>query len=164
MLKRSLFILLLGVSFIGNAKISLHDAFISMPDTLCPFLEIQQRSFLANVSSLSDTIPNRLNGETAVIERTEQMLRVFITEGVEYDLLLQNDTIIFIQTVCAPICSSVVKQYDSNWNYLNTVVPTIQGTFVEAKWQNGTIVYQDNTPELLDEEEKKEYKRNSSTL
>ncbi len=140
------------------AQINVHEAFIAMPDTLCPFLDVQQRAFLANVASVSDTIPNRLNGKSAVIERTEQALRVHIADGVEYSLLVQNDTINFIQTVCAPVCASIVKQYTSDWQYLQTVAPTIQGVFVEAKLQDGTIIYQDNTPELLDEDEKKDYK------
>ncbi len=157
--------MLLGCSVVGNAQLTVRDAFVSMPDTLCPFLDVQQRAYLLNVAPIGDTIPNRFDGQTVLKERTERTVGLQVADGVEYTIFLQNDTITFIQTACAPVCASVVKQYDAAWHYLQTITPSIQGIFVEAMLQDGTIVYKDNTPELLDEDEKKAYQRsNSSTF
>ncbi len=157
--------MLLGCSVVGSAQLTVRDAFVSMPDTLCPFLDVQQRAYLLNVAPIGDTIPNRFDGRSVLKERTEQNIGLQVAEGVEYTLFVQNDTITFIQTACAPICASVVKQYDGEWRYVQTVRPSIQGVFVEAMLQDSAIVYKDNTPELLDEDERKAYQRsNSSTL
>ncbi len=141
------------------AQTNVRDAFIVMPDTLCPFFDTQQRAYMVNRALVGDTIANRLNGKSVITEQTDSTLRIHIAEGVEYTLRMHTDTITFIQTVCAPVCASIVKQYKADWTYLHTVPAPIQGIFVEATLQGGSIVYHDNTPELLDDNEKKEYKQ-----
>lgn len=143
----------------GQAQLTVRDAFVSMPDTLCPFLDVQQRVYLLNIALVGDTIPNRFDGQSVLKERKEHTLCLEIADGVEYTIFVQNDTIMLIQTACAPICASVVKQYDGGWHYLRTVSPSTQGVFVEAVLTDGVVVYKDNTSELLDEDEKKAYQR-----
>ncbi len=161
MLKRLLFIVLMGLSISVSAQVSVKDAFHMIPDTLCPFLDKQQRLYMIMKAEFGelDTIENRLDGKSTIIELTQQTLRVQIADGVEYGFMVQNDTITFVQTMCAPVCASIVKQYDSEWLYLQTMTPPLKGIFVEAVLQDSAIVYKDNTPELLDEDEKKEYQR-----
>ncbi len=161
MLKRLLFIVLMGLSIGVSAQVSVKDAFHMIPDMLCPFLDKQQRFYMIMKAEFGelDTIDNRLNGKSTIISLTPQTLRVQIADGVEYGFMVQNDTITFVQTVCAPVCASIVKQYDREWHYLQTITAPIQGVFVEAMLQDTTIVYKDNTPELLDEDEKKAYQR-----
>ncbi len=159
MLKRLLFILLISVSCIAQAQIRVQEAFLTMPDTLCPFLEKQQRYYLLTSAQEEkyDTVVNQFNGKSTLIQQTANTLRIHIADGIEYDLLTQHDTITFIQTACAPICSSIVKQYTADWQYIRTITLPLPGTFVEAQLQDGKIIYHDNTPALLDENEKKEY-------
>ncbi len=148
----------LGLSVVGHAQMKVWDVFTSMPDTLCPFVDLQNRVCMVRIAGC-DTVPNRLDGVSYLIDQTKYSLRVQIADGVEYGLLLHNDTITFIQTVCAPVCASIVKQYDSEWHYLQTITPPLKGVFVEAMLQDSAIIYKDNTPELLDEDEKKAYQR-----
>ncbi len=163
-MKKLRIILFLGFGLLAlgsSAQINVRDAFLTMPDTLCPFLDKVQRYYLltAAAEGTLDTVQNRFNGESSIIELQPNVLRVHIAEGVEYDLLIQTDTITLIQTVCAPICASVVKQYDSLWQYLRTIHPSITGMLIEAELRGEDIVYKDNTPDLLDEDEKQEYKQ-----
>ncbi len=151
----------MGLSIGVSAQVSVKDAFHTIPDTLCPFLDEQQRLYMVMKAEFGelDTIDNRLNGKSTIIALTPQTLRVQIADGVEYGFMVQNDTITFVQTMCAPVCASIVKQYDSEWLYLQTKTHQQKGIFVEALLQDSAIVYKENTPELLDEDEKIEYQR-----
>ncbi len=141
------------------AQIRVQDALLTMPDTLCPYLTVAQRGYLLQLSKTNerDTVINNFGGKSTLVDITNNTLQLHIAEGITYTLLTANDTITFIQTACAPICSSIVQQYTSDWKYIQTITPSIKGVFVEAIVEDGVIRYADNTPDLLDEDEKREY-------
>lgn len=68
-----------------------------------------------------------------------------------------GDSIIAIQTVCEPICSSVVYVFRPNGTLLHTIpAPDANAIFPEAQFtEEHTIRWTDNTPTMLDDEEKK---------
>lgn len=69
---------------------------------------------------------------------------------------LNKDTILVIETACAPICSSIVNVYSNNWQYIGRLMPPIANcVFPEAYVENKRLRWRDNTPLMLDEEEKK---------
>lgn len=146
-------------SVIGCVAQSVADVFLTMPDDLCPYLNTRQRLYLLEYAKAgtTDSVVNMFDVPSSVLEYKEDLLRLQIVDGIEYDLFLHADTLYFVQTACAPICHSVVKAYDKQWNLLRNIVPPIQATFVEAVIKDGQLQYIDRTPLLLDEEERKYY-------
>ena len=60
------------------------------------------------------------------------------------DTLVGSDSIIVIQTVCAPICSSCVRVYNKEWHYLGTMTAPIKTIFPEAYIEDGKLHWRDN--------------------
>ncbi len=74
-----------------------------------------------------------------------------VVEVLEY-----ADSALVVQTVCAPICSSVARVYNKENNaVLRVVKPACGGVFPFAWIENGTLRWRDNTEQMLDEQEKK---------
>ena len=98
-----------------------------------------------------------LHGKAEILEETEGHMRIRMADSCYYDVHTspEADSIIVIQTVCAPICSSCVRVYNKEWELRNTPRPTCGGIFPEAEFRDGQIIWHDNTPEYLDDEEKK---------
>lgn len=70
-------------------------------------------------------------------------------------LQLGTDTMLVIETACAPICSSVVRVYDKDWKYIGILhSPYISAVFPEAYVENKRLCWRDNTYMMLDDEEK----------
>ncbi len=164
-MRKNLLILLAFLPLVVSARINVQDAFLSMPIQLFPYLNSAERfTALAAVDESNSGVQDvRFDNKTVHVEVEDETLRIQVTEGVGYTIKTNNDTILLIQTLCSPICSSVVQQYTSSWQLIDNVSipPTAQisenALFVQADIVNGQIVYTDNTPLFLDEEEKKEY-------
>ena len=62
------------------------------------------------------------------------------------DTLLTNDSIIFIHTICAPICSSCARVYNKEWKFLGNMTPPIKTVFPEAYIEEGKLLWRDNDP------------------
>ncbi len=78
------------------------------------------------------------------------------TTYVQDTLWLGEDSVAVIETLCAPICSSVVRIYNKVWLYLGDLSsPFAHAVFPEAYVENGRILWRDNTGLMLDDEEKK---------
>lgn len=60
------------------------------------------------------------------------------------DTLLTNDSICVIHTVCAPICSSHVRVYNKEWQYLGVLKAPFKSAFPEAYIENNKILWRDN--------------------
>lgn len=74
-----------------------------------------------------------------------------VVEVMEY-----ADSALVVQTVCAPVCSSIARVYNKETNTVIRVVkPTCGGVFPFAWIENGELHWRDNTDEILDEQEKK---------
>ncbi|MBR6017957.1 MAG: DUF3256 family protein [Paludibacteraceae bacterium] len=97
-----------------------------------------------------------LHGAPEILEQTEEYLYVRMAEECYYHVYspAEADSIVLIQTVCAPICSSCVRVYNKEWELLRQVWPTRRGIFQEATFRDGQIYWIDHTSEYLDEEEK----------
>ena len=60
------------------------------------------------------------------------------------DTLLTNDSILVIHTVCAPICSSHVRVYNKEWQYLGVLKAPFKSAFPEAYIENNILLWRDN--------------------
>lgn len=60
------------------------------------------------------------------------------------DTLLTNDSILVIHTVCAPICSSHVRVYNKEWQYLGALNAPFKSAFPEAYIENNKLIWRDN--------------------
>ena len=60
------------------------------------------------------------------------------------DTLLTNDSILVIHTVCAPICSSHVRVYNKEWQYLGVLKAPFESAFPEAYIENNKLLWRDN--------------------
>ena len=60
------------------------------------------------------------------------------------DTLLTNDSILVIHTVCAPICSSHVRVYNKEWQYLGALKAPFKSAFPEAYIENNQLLWRDN--------------------
>ena len=60
------------------------------------------------------------------------------------DTLLTNDSILVIHTVCAPICSSHVRVYNKEWQYLGALKAPFKSAFPEAYIENNKHIWRDN--------------------
>ncbi|MGM9825377.1 MAG: hypothetical protein ACI3Z8_02945 [Paludibacteraceae bacterium] len=59
-----------------------------------------------------------------------------------------GDSILLVQTVCAPLCSSVARMYDNQWTLLHLVLAPEAYTLPQAIINNnGTIRWQENYEE-----------------
>lgn len=71
-------------------------------------------------------------------------------------LYLGHDSIVIVETACAPICSSIVRVYNMVWEELGLITPPFEhAVFPEAYIENGKLLWRDNTDAMLDEEEKR---------
>ena len=60
------------------------------------------------------------------------------------DTLIGSDSIVVIHTVCAPICSSHVRVYNKEWEYIGTIKPNFKSAFPEAYIQDEKLYWRDN--------------------
>ena len=60
------------------------------------------------------------------------------------DTLITNDSILVIHTVCAPICSSHVRVYNKEWQYLGVLKAPFKSAFPEAYIENNKLLWRDN--------------------
>ena len=60
------------------------------------------------------------------------------------DTLLTNDSILVIHTVCAPICSSHVRVYNKEWQYLGVLKAPFKSASPEAYIENNKLIWRDN--------------------
>ena len=92
-------------------------AIYMMPDSLCPYLNPQQRVLLLTdaAKGVHDTIPNQLGGRSWVEESTDLTVTFHLTQSMTMQVEASNDTIKVTKTLCAPICSSTTRTYNNSW-------------------------------------------------
>lgn len=119
-MRKTLVIGLLMLAFTAQAQIE--QVWVSMPDSLCPYLNVQQRKFMLDYALRGslDTIPNQLQGRSCIeqLDRTHNILRVRLTSALTAELQAGTDTITLIETVCAPLCSTLTRHYNYAWMLL----------------------------------------------
>ena len=60
------------------------------------------------------------------------------------DTILLGDSVVVIHTLCAPICSSCVRVYNKEWQFLGNLTPPIKTAFPEAYIEEGKLLWRDN--------------------
>lgn len=79
--------------------------------------------------------------QTTIREQNEPLY----TEPISArDTIVLGDSIIVIHTVCAPICSSHVRVYNKEWNFIGTIKPYFKSVFPEAYVQDNKLYWRDN--------------------
>lgn len=108
------------------------EAWVTMPDSICPYLTQQQRYYLLQnaTNGTMDTIDNVLGGKTVVdsVNLKSNYLSVQMTANMNWKLYLAFDydkttqsTVKYLcleSTVCAPRCSTFKRYYDFAWNLM----------------------------------------------
>lgn len=110
------------------------------------------------VKQLMSFVQN-LGGSPEITEETDDHVRIRMADSCYYDIHMAQDTIVVIQTACAPICSSCVRVYNKEWEELRQLWPTESGIFLEAAYRDGQVYWTDNTAMYLDEEERQMLKQ-----
>ncbi len=96
-----------------------------------------------------------LGGDPVVEEETDCYCRIRMADSCYLEVQDLRDSLLVARTVCAPVCSSVAAVYSLDGRLLHTVQPSVECIFPLAHIENGTLVWQDNTAEIWDEEERK---------
>lgn len=172
-------------NFQANSK-NAADYFIDMPLLLIPTLESSYRVELIEnyLTEGKDSLQNRFgtNVKLLHLDTINQHIALQTTSNARFELQLienENDTLIgVINTVCAPICSSYIKFYDTEWKEVKVDFPKFSNnswskvtTSDEAKKNAEQLVKMsmielifnpaenkveaiNNTPEILSEEDR----------
>ncbi|MBR1716124.1 MAG: hypothetical protein IJ718_00730 [Paludibacteraceae bacterium] len=107
-------------------------------------------------------IMKNLGGGAKVLDSDHKgtHLLVQLSDSCQVEVIgdsLTNE-VMLIYTSCAPICSSCVRMYrvidKGEWLLTGDRKPTCGGVFPQAFWENGELIWRDNTPQWLDDEEK----------
>lgn len=109
------------------------------------------RQWSSDVAALRQS-PVLLAGDTLGAYYRLQMADSCYLEVQHY-----GDSILLIQTVCAPVCSSVASIYDETWQLIRAITPPVGWIFPQAFMENGQLRWQNNTQEILDSTERKEW-------
>ncbi len=97
-----------------------------------------------------------LGGSPVVEEESGHYSRIRMADSCYIEVQNYGDSILIVQTVCAPVCSSCAHVYNKEWQLLREVRPAKECTFPLATIRNGQLTWQDNTTAILDDEEKKQ--------
>lgn len=72
------------------------------------------------------------------------------------EVLDYGKTALVVHTVCAPICSSTARLYNTKTNkVVRDILPPFDAVFPYAWIESNQLHWQDNTSELLDDQERK---------
>lgn len=160
MLNRILFItLFVASSCLIKAQLTAPQLFVSMPDSLCPYFDMRTRLLMVEYfnESVHDSVENVYDGKSCVINKTDKYIKVHVADGFTMELIADTTSFYLIQTACAPICSSIVKHYFDYWQYIGEIKPDEDGLFMQAIVVDNQINWEDQTPLMLDEQEKQHY-------
>lgn len=120
---RKLVGILLGLMCVEiSLATSVVDVFISIPDTVCPYFTTEQRMQL--ITPPYRPVINELQGFSQVddVSIENQYMHISFTNGVSLELRLLSERCQYVETVCAPICASVIRTYDEGWNLIEQQV------------------------------------------
>ncbi len=154
MYRKTILSILMTLFTVSAMAMSPIEAFLQMPDALCPYFSDEQRNTIGNElvvatrekdTTVLQPVSNRFGKLSLPLELTDKTLRIQITEGVEYDWLIEGDKIILVQTICSPQCASVVSEYDQTWQWLRDIEPKVEGVFVRAYIENDCLQWKDES-------------------
>ena len=101
---------------------SVAEAWVSMPDSLCPFLSHQHRLQMLQYAKagLSDTLENKFEGRSYIdsLDLSGNYLSVQLTPNLHFSLHTADSIITIEQVVCAPICNATTCVYSADWRLI----------------------------------------------
>lgn len=110
---------------------------------ILPIFAMAQESVLEQI--ITDVFA--LDGSPEVEARNNSYF-VKLADSCYLETYHYGDSILLVQTVCAPLCSSVARMYDGQWTLLHPVPApdayTLPQAFID---ENGTIRWQENYKE-----------------
>lgn len=117
-MRKLLFVVLLLLGSMGISA-QLTQTWVGMPDSICPYLSTQHRKHMidAAIKGTFDTIPNLLEGKSYVemVDIQQNAMRVRMTENMTMEITCDESSVTVIQTICAPICSTLTRVYTTDW-------------------------------------------------
>ena len=112
--------------------------------TLLPACIFAQESVLERI--IADV--QALGGSPEVVIEQGAYAKVRLADSCYLETYHYGDSILLVQTVCAPLCSSVARMYDSQWTLLHPMPTpdayTLPQAFID---NNGAIRWQENYKE-----------------
>lgn len=112
--------------------------------TLLPACTFAQESVLERI--IADV--QALGGSPEVVIEQGAYAKVRLADSCYLETYHFGDSILLVQTVCAPLCSSVARMYDSQWTLLHPMPApaayTLPQAFIDS---NGAIRWQENYKE-----------------
>ena len=112
--------------------------------TLLPACTFAQESVLERI--IADV--QALGGSPEIVIEQGAYAKVGLADSCFLETFHYGDSILLVQTVCAPLCSSVARMYDSQWKLLHPMPAPAAYTLPQAFIApNGTIRWQENYKE-----------------
>ena len=112
--------------------------------TLLPACIFAQESVLEQI--IADV--QALGGSPEIVIEQGAYAKVRLADSCYLETYHYGDSILLVQTVCAPLCSSVARMYDSQWTLLHPIPApdayTLPQAFIDS---NGAILWQENYKE-----------------
>ena len=112
--------------------------------TLLPACTFAQESVLERI--IADV--QALGGSPEIVIEQGAYAKVRLADSCFLETFHYGDSILLVQTVCAPLCSSVARMYDSQWKLLHPMPApaayTLPQAFIDS---NGAIRWQENYKE-----------------
>lgn len=90
-----------------------------------------------------------------VLVTDDHYTRLQMADSCYLDIVDYTDSLLVVRTVCAPVCSSVAAVYSKSGQVLRTILPPTNSVFPEAYIDSSVLLWRDNTPEILDDTERK---------
>ncbi len=79
--------------------------------------------------------------------------RYVLRDSCTIEILEYSDSVLVVETVCAPLCSSTARIYNKEYKLLHSIRPAETGMLPYAWIENGELHWRDNTMQLWDKEE-----------
>ena len=112
--------------------------------TLLPACIFAQESVLDRLLAAVQAV----GGSPEVVIEQGAYAKVRLADSCYLETYHYGDSILLVQTVCAPLCSSVARMYDSQWTLLHPILApdayTLPQAFIDS---NGAIRWQENYTE-----------------
>lgn len=118
-------------------------SFISMPDTLLPYLNRRTRNYLIELSKIGgySYVDNNFGDKSTLHILSPKHIQVFITDEVLCDMLIYKGGFLWITTMCSPECYSRATLYSAKWEKIEDVLPPNDSVFVRSKIVNDSLLW-----------------------
>ena len=153
--KNKILLLALACMFLGSVSAENLNPillFIQMPDSICPYVDQHARMRMLELYRANDIIgvDNFTGGKSRVTELTDKHISVKISDQYKFTIFVRADDWLFIETACAPVCSSIARIYTDQWTYKQTL-PVDKTKFLEIVIQNELPHYVNHTGQLIEQ-------------